>query len=89
MASTTLTVPSPSLPGTRRILDRCPGCGGELLYTVFDGEATNFLCRHCNRCWSTGLGFVRRVDPRTCPGCEWRGVCTSRWDWRSPRPKDI
>ena len=62
------------------ILDRCPRCAGEQLYTVFDGERTNFLCRTCNRCWSNRAGTVRQVDPLTCPGCEWRPTCTSRWD---------
>lgn len=66
------------------IPDRCPGCAGEHLYTVFDGETTNFLCRSCNRCWHVGMGWVHRVDPETCPGCEWRSTCTSRWDSRPP-----
>lgn len=79
MAST-LTVTPPSPTGTRRILDRCPGCAGEHLYTVFNGQSTNFLCRLCNRCWSVNLVSVRRVHPLTCPGCEWRPACASRWD---------
>jgi CBS domain-containing protein len=62
------------------ILDRCPRCAGEHLYTVFDGERTNFLCRTCNRCWSNGTGSIRQVDTSTCPGCEWRPTCMSRWD---------
>lgn len=76
----TTTRPAPTGRGIWRILDRCPGCAGEHLYTVFDGESTNFLCRSCNRCWSVGMGWVHRVDPLTCPGCEWRSACTSRWD---------
>lgn len=66
--------------GFSRLLDRCPGCAGEHLYTVFDGERVNFLCRSCSRCWTIGLGFVYETDPRTCPGCEWRPICQSRLD---------
>ncbi|MGH9038361.1 MAG: hypothetical protein ACRD0O_21610 [Acidimicrobiia bacterium] len=43
-------------------------------------EATNFLCRSCNRCWHVTLGWVHQVDRGTCPGCEWRFACASRWD---------
>lgn len=80
MANVTMTVPAPPVTGSRVILDRCPGCAGEHLYTAFNGEGTNFLCRVCNRCWSVSPGRVDRVDPLICPGCEWRPVCTSRWD---------
>ena len=68
----------PSPIGT--ILDHCPGCAGTHLYTVFDGQDTNFLCRSCDRCWHVTLGWVHQVDRHTCPGCEWRSTCTSRWD---------
>jgi hypothetical protein len=70
-------------PVTRRILDQCPDCRSEHLYTVSDGEYTNFLCRACNKCWHAELGWARRVDPSTCPGCEWRGTCLSRFDIRA------
>lgn len=81
MASLTMTrAPVPMVGASQLILDRCLGCAGEHLYTVFDGESTNFLCRSCNRCWSVGMGWVHRVDPLTCPGCEWRSACESRWD---------
>jgi ribosomal protein S27E len=81
----TTTVAAPPPTSDRPILDRCPGCGGEHLYTVFDGASTNFLCRLCSRCWSVDRGRMHRVDPITCPGCEWRGVCTSRWDCPAPQ----
>lgn len=78
--TTTRPAPAPSSGASRLLLDRCPACAGEHLYTVFDGECTNFLCRSCSRCWYVGMGWVHRVDPFTCPGCEWRSTCLSRWD---------
>ena len=79
----------PEVPsGLSRILDRCPGCAGEHLYTVFDGERVNFLCRSCSRCWTIGMGFVYETDPRTCPGCEWRPTCTSRFDRSPAQPEE-
>jgi hypothetical protein len=81
---TTRTTPAP--PGTAgrpligETIDRCPRCAGEMLYMVFDGEHTNFLCRTCNRCWHVDRGWVQEVDRTTCPGCEWRATCLSRWD---------
>ena len=69
-----------SLESSVSLLDACPGCGAGMLYTVSDGQTTNFLCRICSRCWHVELGGVRRVEPATCPGCEWRGTCQSRWD---------
>jgi hypothetical protein len=80
----TTTIPAPGAPagssGIGRILDRCPACAGIHLYTVYDGESTNFLCRSCDRCWHVTLGWVHQVDRDTCPGCEWRFACASRWD---------
>lgn len=73
------TTPSVLLGVNWQLLDRCPGCGAEPLYTVYDGESTNFLCRSCSRCWHAELGWVRQVDPATCPGCEWRSTCLSRF----------
>ena len=79
MTIVSLTPAPPSLSNWQ-LLDRCPGCGAGMLYTVCDGETTNFLCRSCSRCWHAELGWVRRVDPTTCPGCEWRSTCRSRFD---------
>jgi hypothetical protein len=62
------------------MVDRCPGCGSGPLYTVHNGERTNLLCRVCSRCWAVGMGWVCRVDPLTCPGCEWHSTCLSRLD---------
>ena len=56
---------------------RCPACGTEDLETVSDGENTNFLCRTCWACWHVELGWVQRVDPRSCP-CGHREECLAR-----------
>ena len=55
-------------------IGRCPECG-HALRTVFDGEATNLLCLTCGICWHDELGWINRVDPKTCPGCSRHGVC--------------
>lgn len=52
----------------------CPECG-RALRAVFDGETTNLLCMTCGICWHDELGWIDRVDPRTCPGCSLHGVC--------------
>jgi hypothetical protein len=80
---TTAPTPTAAPPigwGIWRVPERCPGCAAESLYTVFDGENTNYLCRTCSRCWYLGAGWFQRVNPLTCAGCEWRAACTSRWD---------
>ena len=41
----------------------CWGCGSSPLRAVFDGDATNFVCRTCGACWHVSLGHVHRVDP--------------------------
>jgi len=86
MAITTTDAPRAGW-GIWRGPDRCPGCAGEHLYTVGDSETSNVLCVTCSRCWHLGQGWVRRVDPKTCPGCERRSTCTSRWDRRKRRPQ--
>jgi hypothetical protein len=60
------------------IPDRCPACQGGPLFAV-GGDGPNFLCRTCSRCWHVG-DAVAQVDPLTCPGCEWRPTCLSRFD---------
>lgn len=52
----------------------CPECGHGLR-VVTDGETTNLLCPTCGVCWHDELGWIRRVDPETCPGCSSRGIC--------------
>lgn len=54
----------------------CPACGG-LLRAVTDAETTNLLCAACGACWHDELGWIRRVDPGTCPGCASRAVCAA------------
>jgi hypothetical protein len=39
---------------------------------VSDGEMTNFRCVRCRGCWRIELGWVSRIGPSTCPGCEHR-----------------
>lgn len=68
------------MPLAGTIIDRCPACAGEHIYSVDDGESTNWLCRSCNRCWHVAQGRIHVVDRHTCPGCEWHHLCTSRWD---------
>jgi hypothetical protein len=48
----------------------CPTCKTDGLEAVGDGETTNHLCPLCRDCWHVELGWVHRVDPWTCPGCE-------------------
>jgi len=58
---------------------QCPMCGTEDLEAVSDGETTNFLCWTCRTCWHVELGWVQRVDPRTCGGCPHRDECLARF----------
>jgi hypothetical protein len=59
---------------TTRILT-CQGCGLNVMEAVSDGEMTNFRCVACGACWHIELGWVRRVEPVTCPGCEHHADC--------------
>lgn len=56
-------------------IDACPECGATSLTAVFDGEWTNFFCESCGVCWLVTMGWVKRVDPLTCPGCARRDEC--------------
>ena len=69
---------SPSSPSARYGLPGCPNCGPVELHPVFDGEMTNFYCPLCGTCWHAELGFVARVDPATCPGCQIQLICRER-----------
>jgi hypothetical protein len=53
----------------------CPTCGSEQFEAVTDGEATNFLCPVGQDWWHLELGWVHRVDPGTCPGCQHHQMC--------------
>ncbi len=57
---------------------RCPKCFSTAIDPVVDGDEVNFLCRVCGRCWHIELGYVHRVDPRTCGGCPHRPECLAR-----------
>ena len=50
-------------------LDRCPSCASTRLVAVADDGALHFLCDDCARCWNVELGYVSRVNPRTCAHC--------------------
>jgi len=58
----------------------CPECGRDVMEAVSDGEMTNFRCVGCGMCWHIELGWVNRVDPATCPGCEHRSECMAASD---------
>jgi hypothetical protein len=60
------------------LLDRCPDCQSDDLRAVNDGRGTNTFCNTCGACWSVHLGWVRRVIPATCPGCELRDRCLAK-----------
>jgi transposase-like protein len=61
-------------------LEHCPSCRSTRLRAVSDGETVNFFCDDCERCWHVELGYVHRVNPRTCPGCAVRERCTARYE---------
>jgi hypothetical protein len=55
----------------------CPDCGNGRMTAAVDVEGTiNFLCRECGACLHAELEWVGRVDPRSCAGCDARGVCS-------------
>lgn len=56
----------------------CADCGGDRMHAVYDGERTNFRCARCGACWHVELGFVSRVDPAHCPGCDAFPDCPGR-----------
>lgn len=56
-------------------LDVCPACGGLELHPVYDGELMNFLCPLCLSCWHVELGFIHKVRPESCPGCQYQLTC--------------
>ena len=53
----------------------CPQCGPVELHPVWDGELVNFYCPLCGTCWHAELGWIVRVNPDTCPGCQHELVC--------------
>ena len=60
-------------------IDACPQCGAVELHAVFDGELMNFLCPLCMSCWHVELGFVHRINPGSCPGCQYQLTCMEHW----------
>jgi hypothetical protein len=66
-------------------LDACPECGALELHPAFDGELMNFLCPLCMSCWHVELGFVHRINPETCPGCQFQLTCIEYQQHDRPR----
>ena len=56
----------------------CPNCGASRFEAVTDGKDVNFLCTSCGLCRHVELGYVRRVDPVTCRGCDRNEECLAR-----------
>ena len=67
-------------------IDTCPACGAVELRRVFDGELMNFLCPQCMSCWHVELGFIHRINPKTCPGCAYQLVCVEYQEHDRHRP---
>ena len=61
-------------------VDRCPTCGTSGLTCTAASDLVNFVCLICGSCWHVELGMMYRVDPRSCPGCDWRDVCVAPLD---------
>lgn len=53
----------------------CPACGSPDLLPAVTALQVNTVCSACGACWHEELGWLRAVDPTTCPGCTHRGVC--------------
>jgi len=75
----------------RGVIDTCPECGMDDLVAVHDGRRTNIFCNSCGACWWMSMGWVRRVNPSTCPGCGRRDECLAKQaadelNTRSARP---
>lgn len=60
------------------VIDSCPHCHSTDLSAVHDGRGTNIYCESCSSCWSINLGWVRRVNPSSCPGCGRRAECLAK-----------
>jgi hypothetical protein len=65
---------APELTG---IAIRCPGCGSFHTAAVNTAVQHNVLCKTCGSCWHLAGGNAERIDPRQCPGCALRRICTA------------
>lgn len=54
---------------------RCPQCGRGHLTQVRTAAGANLLCSGCGACWEPARHWLCRVDPATCPGCAFAGLC--------------
>jgi hypothetical protein len=57
-----------------RPLTECVACGSKRLGFVVEAgsEEVHLRCPDCMRCWHVGLGYVHRMPPHTCHGCQER-----------------
>jgi hypothetical protein len=69
MTTRTTGTPNPTL------LDACPACGAVELSPVFAGEQVTFLCPRCMSCWHIERSSVHKINPETCPGCQYQLIC--------------
>ena len=66
----------------RRPLAHCPTCSSPDLEPIvaLEAEQVHFLCNACGRCWHVELGYVHRVRPVTCHGCEHQERCQTLYE---------
>jgi DNA-directed RNA polymerase subunit RPC12/RpoP len=72
---------TPTMPLARTGV-RCPGCGSSITRPVNaaapgNPPRDNLLCTTCGTCWHLTPAGAERVDPRQCPGCSLRRICTA------------
>jgi DNA-directed RNA polymerase subunit RPC12/RpoP len=71
---------TPTMPLARTGV-RCPGCGSSFTRPVSAAPGSplrgNLLCTTCGTCWHPTPAGARRADPRQCPGCSLRRICTA------------
>ena len=59
-----------------RGLLRCPACDADAFEGVAVGFDVNLRCVACGACWHVELGYISRVDPRSCGPSELTGLTT-------------
>jgi nitroimidazol reductase NimA-like FMN-containing flavoprotein (pyridoxamine 5'-phosphate oxidase superfamily) len=55
----------------------CPRCGSDELSPHSAGTIRNFVCNRCAACWHVDRGYLRRVQPEACRGCQFKPMCTA------------
>jgi hypothetical protein len=64
-------------------LFRCPACGAGAFEGVTVAFDVNLRCVTCGACWHVELGYISRIDPRTCGSCRHRPACLALTDAKS------